>query len=271
MQQLRQRSLSRLILAALALLPFPALHSVLEPPRFRRRFVRLAQIVGATLAVALPAACEKAHAESTSSVRTASANPYLAFVNEAAQRFNIRTSWIRGVMHMESGDDPRAVSAKGAMGLMQLMPATWAYLRSRYKLGADPFDPHDNIVGGTAYLRELYDRFGASGFLAAYNAGPEHFQDYLAGLRPLPDETKRYVTMLGHMLPDLPVDGSLLPGANVSELQRAALFIATPTSSLPNVIILPGHVAVATSTSPMSALAPQSNGLFVSVQTTGQR
>lgn len=271
MQKLRQRSLPRRGLSAFAPLSFPARHSTLVLSRFRRRLVRLVQIFCATLALASPAACDKAHAELTSSVHAARADPYLAFVTEASQRFNIRTSWIRGVMQMESGDDPRAVSAKGAMGLMQLMPATWAHLRSRYRLGSDPFDPHDNIVGGTAYLRELYDRFGVSGFLAAYNAGPDHFQDYRAGLRRLPDETKRYIATLEHMLPDLPVDGSLLVVANVSDWQRAALFIAAPTPSSPNAIIPSGHVAADASTSPISVLAPQSNGLFVRVRTTSER
>ncbi len=58
------------------------------------------------------------------------------------------------------------------MGLMQIMPATWAGLRQRYRLGADPHDAHDNIVAGAAYLRELHDRYGVPGFLATYNAFP---------------------------------------------------------------------------------------------------
>ena len=72
----------------------------------------------------------------------------------------------------ESFGDVHAISPKGAMGLMQIMPATWAGLRPRYGLGADPYDAHDNIIAGAAYLRELQDRYGAPGFLAAYNAGP---------------------------------------------------------------------------------------------------
>ena len=60
-------------------------------------------------------------------------------------RSGIPASWIRAVMQAESGGDVRAVSPKGAMGLMQIMPETWATLRLRYGLGADPFDPHDNI------------------------------------------------------------------------------------------------------------------------------
>ena len=68
--------------------------------------------------------------------------------------------------------DVRAISPRGAIGLMQIMPETWAGLRQRYGLGADPYDAHDNIIAGAAYLRELHDRYGIPGFLAAYNAGP---------------------------------------------------------------------------------------------------
>src|SRR6266704_6782318 len=85
---------------------------------------------------------------------------------------------------------------KGAMGLMQIMPKTWTELRARYGLGADPFDPRDNILAGAAYIRELYDRYGAPGFLAAYNAGPGRYERHLATGRPLPDETQAYVATL---------------------------------------------------------------------------
>lgn len=65
--------------------------------------------------------------------------------------------------------DVRAISSAGALGLMQVMP-TWAALR-RYRLGRDPYDPHDNIMAGAAYLREMWDRYGDVGaMLAAYNA-----------------------------------------------------------------------------------------------------
>ncbi len=79
---------------------------------------------------------------------------------------------------------------------MQLMPETWADLRLRYGLGSDPFDPRDNILAGAAYLRELHDRFGDSGFLAAYNAGPARYEAFLATGRPLPDETRAYLGAL---------------------------------------------------------------------------
>ena len=83
---------------------------------------------------------------------TAAADRINDFLNEASQRFAIPPSWIRAVMRVESLGDPLALSPKGAMGVMQIMPDTWSELRSRYGLGADPYDPRDNIVAGAAYL-----------------------------------------------------------------------------------------------------------------------
>jgi len=123
-------------------------------------------------------------------------DPWLHHVAEASKRFSIPQRWIRAVMEAESTGDLRAVSPKGAMGLMQIMPATWEELRVRYGLGDDPFEPRDNILAGAAYLREMLDRFGRSGFLAAYNAGPTRYEEYLAKGRPLPRETVDYVKEL---------------------------------------------------------------------------
>jgi soluble lytic murein transglycosylase-like protein len=112
-------------------------------------------------------------------VEEAAAVPYSAYVAEASQRFRIPEGWVRAVMQVESASQTGAVSTAGAIGLMQIMPDTWADLRVRYRLGRDPFDPRDNILGGAAYLREMYDRFGSPGFLAAYNAGPERYRQHL--------------------------------------------------------------------------------------------
>jgi hypothetical protein len=70
---------------------------------------------------------------------------------------------------------------------IKFMPKTWTELRARYGLGADPYDPRDNILAGAAYIRQLYDRYGTPGFLAAYNAGPGRYERHLATGRPLPD------------------------------------------------------------------------------------
>jgi hypothetical protein len=108
-------------------------------------------------------------------------------------------------MRVESGgkeylNGELITSGAGAMGLMQVMPATYDELRDRYNLGDDPFNPHDNIIAGVAYMREMYEVYGSPGFLAAYNAGPARLDDYLANLRPLPDETRHYVAMIGPYL-----------------------------------------------------------------------
>ncbi len=130
-------------------------------------------------------------------------DPWGPFIVEAAGRYDVPDRWIREVMRQESGgrlydaDGRLITSGAGAMGLMQVMPTTYEGLRQRYDLGDDPFDPHDNIMAGAAYMREMYDLYGAPGFLAAYNAGPKRLDDYLAHNRPLPDETRHYVASIG--------------------------------------------------------------------------
>jgi hypothetical protein len=101
-------------------------------------------------------------------------------------------------MHQESGGHEYihgqpTTSDAGAMGLMQVMPATYAELAARYGLGNDPYEPHDNIMAGTGYIRELYDKYGSPAFLAAYNAGPHRLDAYLAGNGNLPNETVNYL------------------------------------------------------------------------------
>jgi soluble lytic murein transglycosylase-like protein len=121
---------------------------------------------------------------------------YSAHIVEASRRFRIPADWIRAVIRAESAGAQRALSPKGAMGLMQIMPDTWDELRIRYRLGKDPYDPRDNILAGAAYLRELHDHYGSPGFLAAYNAGPKRYEDYLSRKRLLPRETRAYVAAL---------------------------------------------------------------------------
>ena len=115
----------------------------------------------------------------------------------ASQRFGVPASWIVEVMSVESRARADALSPKGAIGLMQVMPDTYAAMRARYGLGANPWDPRDNVLAGTAYLRLLYDRYGAPGFLVAYNAGPGRWDDYRLRARPLPAETIAYLARLG--------------------------------------------------------------------------
>ena len=135
-------------------------------------------------------------AQNRPAASVAIADPVADAIAEASRRFGVPQHWIRAVMRVESAFHPRAVSHAGAMGLMQVMPQTYAELRGRYGLGADPYHPRDNILAGAAYLREMYDRFGARGFLAAYNAGPARYQQHLVDGRPLPLETRAYVAKL---------------------------------------------------------------------------
>lgn len=128
-----------------------------------------------------------------------------ALIDEAAQRFAVPPSWVRGVIKIESGgrtmlNGRPITSTAGAMGLMQVMPSTFAAMAERYGLGSDPYDPRTNILAGTAFLREMYDRYGAAHFLAAYNAGPGRVDEHLRYGRPLPFETRRYVEALAPQL-----------------------------------------------------------------------
>jgi hypothetical protein len=134
-------------------------------------------------------------------------DPWGPYIREAAAKYDVPEQWVRGVMHAESDgrmyeNGQLITSDAGAMGLMQVMPGTYDELRARYSLGNDPYDPHDNIMAGTAYLRELYDAYGSPGFLAAYNAGPGRLDDYLTRNRALPDETRHYVAKVGPYLAD---------------------------------------------------------------------
>ena len=119
-------------------------------------------------------------------------------IAEASQRFGVSESIIMSVIRAESGGrttlNGRPITSRaGAMGLMQLMPTTWAELRSELQLGSNPYDPRDNILAGTAYLRQLGDRFGYPGMIAAYNAGPGRYAAYLARRQRLPAETVAYL------------------------------------------------------------------------------
>jgi hypothetical protein len=181
--------------------------------RFRRHLHVVAMVV-------LFAACGIANAQpvvAAQSTVTSKSDRIERFVAEAALRFRIPASWIKAIMQAESQGAVRAVSPKGAMGLMQIMPQTWADLRSRYGLGPNPFDPHDNILAGAAYLRELHDRYGTVGFLAAYNAGPGRYEDHLGSGRPLPAETQAYVAALAPLLRE---DGSA-PGNVITAIIRS--------------------------------------------------
>jgi hypothetical protein len=126
-------------------------------------------------------------------------DPWGPHIREASSRFGVPERWVRAIMRQESGGRLYDASGRpitspvGAMGLMQVMPRTYDILRARHGFGSDPYEPRDNILAGTAYIREMHDRFGAPGFAAAYNAGPDRVDGYLSGAMILPDETVNYV------------------------------------------------------------------------------
>lgn len=120
------------------------------------------------------------------------------YIEEASARFGVPAEWIERVMRAESAGRTRLggrpiVSQAGAMGLMQLMPGTWAEMRARLGLGSDPHAPRDNILAGTLYLRLMYDRFGYPGLFGAYNAGPGRYAEHVRTGRTLPSETRAYL------------------------------------------------------------------------------
>lgn len=237
-----------------------SLRSVL---RRHGRCGRVVVLLLSGVSILAPALCVQAHdgpvGEQTIDARL---DP---FITEASARFRIPEEWIRAVLAAESAHDIRAISAAGAMGLMQVMPDTWKELRDRHRLGDDPFDPRDNILAGAAYLRDMLDRYGTiGGMLAAYNAGPARYEEYLASGRPLPAETRNYVSALAPILGGQPLPKSV--DANVSrptDWREAPLFVGPlsggPSAGSPQ----PDSSPAADSMQYDGATAPSSEGMFV--------
>ena len=163
--------------------------------------------------------------------------PWVPHIREASERFDVPEKWIRAVMMRESGGRAQMngrtiTSSAGAIGLMQVMPGTYDMMRWQYGLGSDPSNPRDNILAGTAYLREMYDLFGAPGFLAAYNCGPACYAAVLAKKQKLPRETKLYLAALTPALRGTePRTASQSSGATAIEV---AVVPATAPAPKPN-------------------------------------
>jgi soluble lytic murein transglycosylase-like protein len=126
-------------------------------------------------------------------------NQYDALIEQYAREQGVRSDLVRAVIQVESGFNARARSAKGAMGLMQLMPATAAELGVK-----NPYNPRENIRGGVGYLRSLLDRYGNDETLAlaAYNAGPTAVERYGNTIPPY-RETQDYVDRVQTISPVL--------------------------------------------------------------------
>ena len=230
---------------------------------------------------ALPAASRRAGWPPSSGATAA----WSAYIDEAAARFALPAAWLHGVMQVESGGRTHVgglpiTSAAGAMGLMQVMPTTFADMRARYGLGTDPYDPRTNILAGAAYLREMYDRYGVQHFLAAYNAGPGRIDAWLRGRATLPAETRAYNAAL------LPRLGFSVPAAYVST--AGTVQDLTSHSAMAALFTLPSRPAAAQRADIAAALVlaarsarasaadrptePQSDGgLFVTLSNTDRR
>lgn len=229
--------------------------------------VRIALLLFSGLfAVAMPPVA--ALAQSVTLQRRAHADPYADDIVQASLRFGIPAAWIRAIIRVESAGDTRAISPAGAMGLMQIMPDTWADLRIRHRLGNDPYDPRDSILAGAAYLREMHDRYGSRGFLAAYNAGPGRYEEYLAGRSALPAETRAYVSELAPLVGAGEIASPIIvAAADPQSWTRAPLFVArlVSTTAAENARSdgRANDAPAVPITREISATAPQSDGLFV--------
>lgn len=231
--------------------------------RWHVRCGRVAVLLLAGLSILAPAHCVQAQDGPVGELAVdARLDPFIA---EASARFRIPEPWIRAVLAAESAHDVRAVSSAGAMGLMQVMPDTWDELRDRYRLGDDPFDRRDNILAGTAYLREMLDRYGTiGGMLAAYNAGPARYDEYLAAGRPLPAETRDYVAALAPILRGQPLpEGVDAEISRPTDWREAPLFVGPPGSSPSAGSPQPDGSTAAASVQNEDAASPSSDGMFV--------
>lgn len=217
---------------------------------------------------ALPVFPACATAQTTAAKTRSAVDRYNTYLTEASHRFRLPEGLLRAVMTAESDGIVRAVSSKSAMGLMQIMPDTWLELSARYRLGNDPFDPRDNILAGTAYLRELRDQYGSPGFLAAYNAGPGRYEEYLVNGRPLPPETRNYVAILAPYVDASATSLAAIPmQINRSDWTHSPLFVAQADGSA---AALPAGSSVKPATMTRTqadgtdvGLTPGDSGLFV--------
>lgn len=208
-----------------------------------------------------------------------------ASIDEASRRFGVPAEWVRGVMRQESGGRTHLngrpiTSPAGAMGLMQVMPGTFAEMSARHGLGSDPYDPRANILAGAAYLRAMYDRYGPAHFLAAYNAGPARVAEHLRTGRALPGETRAYTAALQpRLLPGVVSAGVTAPG-NAQDLTSAPAMrdlVASSSRSRPSRSIDPAASPLIATASAIGGAAGRqrdmrsNDGLFVTLSAVDRR
>ena len=154
-------------------------------------------------------------------------NPIAA---KASKRFGVPLIWINAVMRLESGgrtmlsENQKMISDKGALGLMQVLPGTFAEMRAQYGLGADVFDPKNNINAGTAYLKWLRGKYGFPAMFAAYNAGPGSVEAVMAHTKVLPAETRLYMAGINKILGG-GADGVLINSAQLTRPDGTTVLI----------------------------------------------
>lgn len=180
---------------------------------------------------------------------------------EAAARSGLPVDVIMRVMDAESRGRPRAVSHKGAMGCMQIMPQTWAYLTRRYGLRNDPWNPRMNMIGGALYLAELVRQFGYPGAYSAYNAGPGRYLRYVRGGVSLPAETIAYAAQITGG-PAISARASIAGQAAAPRWQDAGLFMASARSAATT----PDAGDVAGGEDRRGSNLPSANALFPSLR-----
>lgn len=193
-------------------------------------------VMSASLRIALSAA---AHASLALAAPSASASPSTAarepsacaiHAPEAARRSGLPVDVILRVMQTESRGRPRAISHKGAMGCMQIMPGTWSYLTRRYGLGSDSWNPRMNMIGGALYLAEMVRQFGYPGAYSAYNAGPGRYRRHVRGGVPLPAETVAYTAQITGRAPRGNRGQPLRAAQALPRWQEALLFMPPTTT-----------------------------------------
>lgn len=172
-------------------------------------------------------------------------DPWGPYVVEASERFGVAEGLVRSVMLRESAgrqwlNGRPIISSAGAMGLMQVMPQTYAEQGRRLGLGEDPYLPHDNILAGTSMLAAMTRQYGLRGGLAAYNMGPGAYEAWLLGLREMPPETEDYMDLVEAEMPALQHRAEVLKAKRRAALIRmACMRIWKGRRSLSAQVILP--------------------------------
>jgi soluble lytic murein transglycosylase-like protein len=207
---------SAALLAGLVALAGVAVASVMQPatirPAVAAKIARVADLprLVSTPQIILPQPIFDAENDMALEARLAR---WDKLIDEGAKRFNVPRDWIIAVMRQESGGrtvlqgDVPITSITGAMGLMQVMPDTYRDMRLDFRLGNDPYNPHDNVMAGAAYIKFLQGKYGYPALFAAYNDGPGNLEANLAGRRDLPAETIAYITNIRIRLGDAPRAG----------------------------------------------------------------